>query len=437
MLFLLLYGCEPAEVNDDVPADADADADSDGDADADTDTDTDGRTNADALDFDVETTNTLGADDVDWYSLTGSAGHPFRAQVQNPEEGTSEEAFDAVVAVYDADLNRIAWEDEHPAGEISTYDSVCFGFFPADGTYYLTVQDKRTFEGAQSPAGDAEYTLTLLESGSVPDEPDSLLAIDIGGTFENDNSWYGFPVLIDSAGDVDYILAALNHSDGAIAVVTAQNIEGSKAIPVVEAYNSAGDYIFSAATSAAADGRQILNTLDDTYVIAVSSSDGGGGNDHGAWVFILSTDEGYGNPRESEINDTQRAADVLEMKDLAPSIGTWYAGYGEGHVESATSSDYFRFDNYDDGAYISIAFGAQSYGSLLVGKITLFAADGDELAHQGGEAGIDPQLSNVGPLDAGEYYVRIASETDGGAAVGGVGEAGAYRFAAHVTSVPL
>lgn len=441
MLFLLLYACEPTATDKSTEGDADADSDSDSDADADADTDTDtdadGRADASPLVFDSETDGTLDADDVDWYSLTGVAGHPFRAQVINAEEGLAEESFDSVIAVYDADLNRIAWEDEHPAGEVSTYDTVCFGFFPADGTYYLTVQDKRTFEGTASPADDADYTLTVLESGSVPDEPDSLLAIDVGGTFENDNSWYGFPVLFEQAGDVDYILAGLTHDDGALAVVTAQHIEGSGAIPVIDGYNGSGEHVFSAATSAASDGRQILNTLDNTYVIAVSSADGGGGNDHGAWVFILSTEEGYGNPRESEVNDTLEAADVLEMQDLEPSIGSWYAGYGEGHVESEGANDYFRFDNPTDNAYISIAFGAQSYGSLLVAEVTVFDETGAEIARSTGSIGTDPDLENAGPFDAGEYWVRISPLSDGESPIGGVGEAGAYRFAAHVTSVPL
>ena len=441
MLFFLLNACEPdsdastdgsADADTDTDTDSDTDADGDSDADSDADADTDGRADASPIALDEVAEGTIDGDQVDWYSITGTAGQAFRSQVTNPEEGEDEDSFDSVIAVYDADLNRIAWEDEHPAGEVSTYDSVCFGFFPADGTYYFTVLDRRTFEGGESTADNADYTFTIPATSSPPDETDSLLSIDVGGTLSNDNSWYGFPVLVDETGDSDYILIEPTHSDGALAIVTAQHIEGSATVPVVDGYNGDGEHIFSAATSAVEDGRQVLGLLDTTYVVAVSSSDGGGGPDHGAWVFVLSASEGYGNPRETEMNDSIAAADILEMQDLEPSVGYWYAGYGEGHVESAEAGDYYEFDVYEDDSYLSIALGALSYGSLLNGDITVYDTDKTEIAHEVGTATSDPEVKNIGPFDAGEYWVRIGSSGSGG-----VGEAGAYRFAAHVTSVAL
>jgi hypothetical protein len=277
----------------------------------------------------------------------------------------------------------------------------------------------------------------LVTSATVPDEPDSLLSIDVGGEFSSDNAWYGFPVLIDEQGDSDFILVQPTHENGAIAVVTAQHIEGSAAIPLVRGYDYTGKPIFSADTTAASDGRQILYTLSTTYVIEVASAAAGGGNDHGAWIFLLSREEGYGNPRETSGNDSVESADVLTMKDLEPTVGWWWAGYGEGHIDTEDDADYFRFDVYNDDSYLHVAFGAQSYGSLALGDIRLLDSSGAELGRSTADPGVDPELQNLGPYNAGEYWVRIAGVPPGDEPGSGTGEAGAYRFAAHVTSVPL
>jgi hypothetical protein len=251
-----LFACTPPATSSSGDGDGDTDADADTDTDADADADAEsGPDNATASGWEAVVEDEIDENEVDWFSIPGVAGQQFRIQLENPEEDSDDDAFDSVVQVFDAELRRIAWEDEHPAGDVATYDSVCFGFFPENGTYFVTVEDRRHFEGGESPAVEAEYSLSALTTGSLPVEPDSLLSVGIGAEMDNDNSWYGFPVLIDEDGDTDYVLLELPHADGAIAIVTAQHIEGSVAVPLVDAYNSAGQHIFSAKTTAPASCR--------------------------------------------------------------------------------------------------------------------------------------------------------------------------------------
>ncbi len=437
LLLATFFACEPG-VNQTgtTPNETDADADSDADTDTDADPDdADDFASAWDLAFDTEGGDEIEGDDIDIYKVAGTAGQQFRVQVINIDEGEAEDSLDTVVQVFEANGTRIAWEDEHPAGEVSTYDSVCFGFFPSTADYYVQVSDLRTFEGTTSPVTSTDYTIQVLSPGSLPTDPDSLLSVGGGFDIENSYSWYSFPVLFEEEGDADFVSVTLPYDDASVVFVAAEHIESSPAQPVVDVYNQDAEQVFHADPAWLGEGRQMLSTLGTSYVLGIGNSAGGGGEAYGAWIFVLVTEEGYGNERETEPND--ELADDLDMVDQEPSAGSWYAGYAEGRVESSADLDRYAFATGGE-AYLSVAFGALSYGSLLVAELDILDEGGNVVATSTSVGGEDPQIENAGPFAAGTYTVTVRALDDGsGGTLGGVGEGGAYRLGAHVTSVPM
>ncbi|MBM4366832.1 MAG: hypothetical protein FJ102_11515 [Deltaproteobacteria bacterium] len=437
LLLVHFLACEPG-VNQtgSTPSESDADTDSDADADADADPDdADDFATAWDLPFDTESGDAIEGDDIDIYKVTGTAGQQFRVQVINSDEGEAEDSLDTVVQVFEANGTRIAWEDEHPAGEVSTYDSVCFGFFPSTAEYYVQVQDRRSYEGSESPVSSTDYTVQILSPGSIPAEDDSLLSV--GGSFdiENTYSWYSFPLLFEEEADVDFVSVGLPYDDAAVVLVANEHVESSPAQPYIDVYNQDAEQVFHADPAWLGEGRQMLSTLGTSYVLAVGNSAGGGGEAYGAWIFVLITEEGYGNDRETEPND--EVADDLDMVDQEPSAGSWYAGYAEGRVESTADVDAYALGTGDE-AYLSVAFGALSYGSLLVAGLDITDESGTVIATASSVGGDDPQIENAGPFPAGSYTVTVRALDDGsGGTLGGVGEGGAYRLGVHATSVPM
>ena len=430
LLFFMLPACAPG-VNQTgtTPSETDADADADSDSDADADpSDGDDFASAFELAYDTEVTEQIEGDDIDIFKVSGTAGQQFRVQVINSDEDEADDSLDTVVQVFDANGTRIAWEDEHPAGEVGTYDTVCFGFFPSTGEYYVQVQDMQSFEGGSSTVDETDYSIQILVPGSLPAEDDSLLSVGGGFEIATAYSWYSYPVLFDAEGDVDYLSLALPYDDAAVAVVVNEHVESSPADPYVDIYNADAELVFHANTAWPGDARQMLSTAGESYVIGVGNGDAGGGEAYGAWVFFLVTEEGYGNPRETEPND--EVADDLEMVDQEPSAGSWFAGFAEGRVDHADDRDGFAFSTDAEG-YVSVAFGALGYGSLLVGELSVVDSEGNVVASAASEGSSDPSIENAGPLAQGDYTLWVRS-----AGTGGVGEGGAYRLGVHATSVP-
>jgi hypothetical protein len=383
-----------------------------------------------AIDWETEMTDTLDSDDSDWYRIAGvAAGQHFRVQVVNSDENGDEDSLDTVVEVYDEALNRIAWEDDHPVGDVGTYDTVCFGFFPAAGAYYIRVLDRGNFEGAVRDVARTEYSIQILAPSSPPTEPDSLLRLSLDYSLDNDNSWYAIPVLADEAGDVDYARLVLPHDDGALTFWRAHHIESSHYQPALTLYDEEGTPVMSAPTLEETDFRQFISPPDTTWVLGISDASGVSGPAEGMWVFVADSEAGYGNTREREPNDSREGAMALTLADQYPDAGSWVADFVEGRIGAAGDEDWYSFTLESD-AYVTVGFGALAYGSLLDAAVDVH---GDELLLSGTAVdGVDPDLRSSGKLPAGSYAVSVR------AADGATGGTGAYyRMAVHATSVPL
>lgn len=426
-LLLLAAACDPAVTDTDTGSSADSDSGTD------TDTgpvdDADDPDHAVALSLDDPRGDTLHDDDEDWWSVTGTAGQQFRIQVVNDDENGSDESLDTVVEVYDAALTRIAWEDDHPVGDVAVYDTVCFGFFPADGTYYVRVTDRGVFDGAPRAVDSTDYEVTFLSPSGVPDEPDSLLSIDLEYAVDTDNSWYAIPVLAETAGDVDYAKLVMPHADGTIFIEAAQHIESSPYLPEITLYDADAAAVLGPTRLGPDDGRQLVAPLGTQYELAVTDAWGGWGPNVGAWIFVANAEEGYGYPREVEPNDATAGAPELELYDQEPDAGSWFAGGAEGRIGTAGDVDVWSVTLPED-AYVSVDLGALWYGGLLTAEVTLHQGD-TPLATAAADGGVDPALATEAKVAAGTYTVSVRS-TD--AAAGGEGQG--YRLVLHATSVP-
>lgn len=426
ILVLTLGACDSAAPT---PDSTDDDTGS-GDTDTSPPDDADDAEHAVLLALDEEASDTIHDTDVDWYQITGSAGQQFRVQVVNDDENGAEDSLDTVVEVFSSDLTRIAWEDDHPVGDVGTYDTVCFGFFPADGIYYVTVQDKGTFQSGQSDVESTGYTLTVLSPGQLPEEADSVLSVGHSYGMDTENSWYAIPVLADDAGDQDFVKLVLGHNDGTLAFAAAEHIESSGYQPSIELYNSDAEPVMRAETVAAADGRQYISPPGTEYILVVEDVSFGSGPAQGMWVFVANAEAGYGSTREVEPNDVEGAGMPLTLADQAPDAGFWYADYVEGRIGSESDADVYEFTTTEEG-YITIGFGAKTYGSLLTANVGILQ-DGVMVASGTAEGGVDPEVQTTAKVAAGAYSVRV-SAVDGSA----TGEGAFYRLAVHSTSVAL
>jgi hypothetical protein len=186
-----------------------------------------------------------------------------------------------------------------------------------------------------------------------------------------------------------------------------------------------------AATLRPADGRSFIALPDTTYIFAVHDASGGGSAADGAWLFVSSAEAGYGNPREVEPNDTLGGANALPLDDQQPDAGSWYAGFAEGRVGSEADEDWYAFVTPED-AWLKVAFGAASYGSLLQADVEVVDSEGTPVAQASTSGGADPDAASATKVPAGTYWLRVR-------ALPGTptGEGAYYRLAVHATSVPL
>lgn len=426
ILLLALGACDSTDSG------TDSNGDDPGGADADTSApdDADDPEHAVALTFDEEVSDTLHDDDVDWYQITASEGQQFRVQVVNEDENQSEDSLDTVVEVFSSDLTRIAWEDDHPVGDVGTYDTVCFGFFPSDGDYYVTVQDKGTFEIGHSNVESTEYTMSVLSPSQLGEEPDSVLSVGVSYPMDTENSWYAIPVLADSGGDRDFVKLVLAHNDGALTFAAAEHIESSGYKPMIELYNSDAETVLRASTIARSDGRQFISPPGTEYILGVEDSSFGSGPAQGMWVFVANSEAGYGYTRETEPNDAEGAGNAMTLADQEPDAGFWFADGVEGRIGDEDDVDGFDFTTTEEG-YLTISFGALSYGSLLTANVAIWQ-DGVIVASGTAEAGADPEVQTSAKVAAGAYSLRV-SAVDGTPS----GEGAFYRLAVHSTSVAL
>lgn len=370
------------------------------------------------------------AGDEDWYAVTSAGGEFVIGRVESAEDET---VLDAVVSIYDGVGTLLAWEDEHPAGRIGGgVDAMAYAYLATAGTYYVKVEDIGHFEGGTGLGGaGADYTIEV-SSLTVPGETDSLqdASLDYGSV--SADIWYTAQAAFEAAGDGDYTVFDVPEVGMPIYLVVAQRVDGGGATPRLTLYNGDGVVVLEMVDPDAEGTYAMLPaTRDDRYVLEVDDADGGTG--WGVAFFIL-RDAWSQNPDEVEPNEDVTTATPLLMEDEQPDVGELWSGYGQGLLDTAGDADVFAVDVPFDDAYLSVAFGAQGYGGLLVGRVEVLDASGAVYATVDSTAGADVDAEDLGPVAAGTWYVRVTAAPDSGATGG---QADWYLFGVHASSTPL
>ncbi len=372
------------------------------------------------------------AGDVDWYAYTSLGGHFVRVDTIVDDEELDTDLLDTVVTIYDPAGNLLAQEDEHPAGSVGTYDSVAFAYLAEAGTYTITVED---VAGRSAP--DVTYTLSVKNIGSGGDEPDSVQTTGSSLGLTGADLWYSVPVVLNrgdgTADTADYVRLTLPWSDTFLGFVTTLSPNGSDLTEALTLYNSAGTVVMRKDDPSVESVAGICNSEDDSYVLKVEDVNGGGGSTYWGIIFALVREEGYGNARESEPNEAPGQAEALVAQDQNPDVGSWVAGYGSGHIDTLNDVDVWTLNVDFDGAYLSVFYGAQTYGGLLLANVEIVGSDDTIVATMDATEGTDGTIWNAGPVPAGVYTVRF-SGSDANTAYG---EGAFYQFAFHASTSPL
>ena len=359
-------------------------------------------------------------DDVDYYAFTASGGEFVR--VSTEPTGFDEE-MNTIVTLYDPNGKVHHVEDEHAAGSVNTYDTVMYAYLHMGGTWVIAVQD---VEGYGS--SDAEYNVMVSETGGFTRETDS--SMQPGATIEatKANTYWAVGVHLGEAEDKDWIEVELPWENCPVYLTGSQSVGGTDANPTVELYDSENN-LLGRKEGLGPDGTAMYPEVNGKkLLIAASDSHGGGGDNHWFFVFLSIGEGGYSYDQEEEPNDSAEEANELETTWTTDDDGTPY-GYalGWGTMNWEDDEDEF-YVAVDQDQYLHVWGTADSLGSLLDAEVEVFGPDGTSL--KSGTEGDDTfgDISNIGPLDAGNYSIRVRHET-----VDGAGPGWWYRMTAYQT----
>ena len=367
------------------------------------------------------------AGDTDWYAITAEGGEFARIQVDTLED---ENELNSVVSVYNAAGHRLSWEDEHPAGNVSTYDSVCYAYFGDAGTYYIKVEDYSTFFG-ETPVGgfDSDYVLTV-KAAAVGSEPDS--GQEPGNSVDvAEGSIWAIPWLMDEESDIDFVDLTLPYKNTWLTIVGAAHIEASTAAPEYLLANKDGTAILLKDGPTADDPAIYVGTQSTKYVLGIRDAFGGGGSDVWGAAFVQVYGADFGGVPETEANDDVASANPLPLEAINSNSGVALGGFVQGTLAidvdgSGDDSDVFEISVPSDDTYLSLIPRSRQYGSLVIPTVEVMDEAGVVIETQAGD-GADPILGNL-QVNAGTYYLRITGTT-----LADADEAGYYYLIVYAT----
>jgi hypothetical protein len=378
-------------------------------------------TEAQAILWESDVPGTLqNDDDVDYFSFTAAGGEFVRVSTENT--GT-DETMNTIVTVYDPNGKVHHVEDEHAAGSVSNYDTVLYTYLHMSGTWIIAVQD---VESAGSTT--AQYNVMISETGGKTQETDSLL--DPGYSFDatKANTFWAVGVLLGESGDKDWIEVNLPWENCPVYVQGAQYVGGTDATATVEFYLPDGTQL-NRKEGLGPDGTAMYPEVNGKkLLISASDANGGGGDNHWFFVFLSIGEGGYSYTQETEPNDLPTEANLLDSTWTTNDDGSPYAyATGWGTLEWEDDEDHF-YVTVEQDQYLQVWGTAGSLGSLLNAEVEVYDPNGVSIGS--GTEGDDnfPDVYNIGPLDAGNYAIRVRHEDQDGA-----GLAWFYRFTVFQT----
>lgn len=238
--------------------------------------------------------------------------------------------------------------------------------------------------------------ITLQSPGSDPFEPNDSPE---EATYTDYYSWRG--ALIDPAGDRDFYTFYASRGDRVLADIDAF-VSGSALGAALILYAQDGETVLAADTAGGAGhdpAVEYVVPVAGNYYLEVRAVDhpaGGGGSDHFYWLFLTGSDPYEPNNRAS-------TATPIEFGDVI-----------EAAISPRGDFDFYQFQG-ETGETVTFDIDAYVNGSFLDSTLTLYDANGFELAYSDDYTEVDAHLSYVLPAD-GTYYLRVADYAygDGG-----------------------
>ncbi|MEE2751586.1 MAG: hypothetical protein VX519_09150 [Myxococcota bacterium] len=360
-------------------------------------------------------------EDVDYYSFTAQGGEYVRIRTTPVDE--EEEDMNTILTLYTPIGQVHHREDEYAAGSVMTYDSILDAYLPYEGDWLITVEDVDGYGSSQSA-----YEIDLAEYGMHSRETDTLETPSETVDVYQAGSYWAVGVNLEEPGDIDYIQLDLPWDACPLYIYGSEYTDGTDAIPTVELFDAEGSQLLRK-EDLGAGGEAIYPAVSGGKVFVAAQDALGNGGENYWFFFYVKIYEESGWEVESETNDTQAEAMELTTDWDSNEWGDVGSSGGWGVMDYEGDEDWYFIDVRQD-HYISLFGNADGMGSLMDGQVEIYDSNGDLV--DSGQDGIDdddfPDIKNIGPLDAGNYSIRVSAENDG------EGPAHYYRFTTYVTN---
>ncbi len=354
------------------------------------------------------------ARDLDYYTFEGTAGQWI--EVVATTDDTAMPRADTVITIYDSAMNRIAENDDGlPRTDV---DPELITRLPADGTYYVLVQEWSTWAD-DTPVGGSRYTYdlrvlnlvanTLVNIDTEPNDASAPQALTeqaltgggasfVLGTFEDDTDVDVYTFTIAGTTDASYgvnLMPVGDTANGAAANparLSITNADGSETIARID------PSVFDPLGSG--ENAELPPSLaPGDYRLVV---EGGGDAD----FYVLKIFRGGDNPPEGDdtLNSVIATPDPISFT-ANPDIPGLRSGFVLAHLGDA-DVDHFAITTLD-GEQVTISCGSASLGSGVQGLTAELVDPTGTTTHAMGTEGADGLLIEDVDVPAGDYVIRL------------------------------
>lgn len=356
--------------------------------------------------------------DLDYYSFEGAAG----AWVILSTEANADddpEMVDTVITLYDSAMNQIA-ENDDGQPRVNT-DSEIITQLPADGTYYVLVQEWSTWAG-ETPEGQADFTYELSIGGlnfdaeAVTGDPESgddaasATALGFAADTMGMASDFGF-IAGDfrDGSDVDVFSFSITPGRVAARVIpmpVGTDGNGSTVTPnAIWITNADGSDVIARIDPSALDG---LNPPlpEGDYLLWIDH----GGSAGAADFYVLKMFRGrVDNPAETmeATNGVAATPEALSFEAVMGVPGAERAFIGANVGDGDT--DFFSLEVTDATEVVSIFCGSRTAGSGVVGlQAALTDSTGTTVIEMDSESATEGvAIEEASVSAAGTYLLRL------------------------------
>ncbi len=346
------------------------------------------------------------AGDVDWFRFNGTEGDLLlisTAAVQTDD-------LDTVVIYHDQQGNQIGFNDDFDRVGSVPPDSRLYVGVPATGTFYISVQDRRSWanDPADPPDGgpDFQYALTLAQAGSssnVPaiSEPNDAAAEAEDWPVESYSTNFTIGGMLETDGDEDWIR---------IPVIAGETLRlygfpntGTQARPAVRVLMPDATTPIRTYTGLSWDTEDrgfvpVLETGD--YYLQVTDENGTGGFDH--WYYLHAAKNEPESDFRAEVEPNDSTPESLGFPGGASAAATIW-----GRIGAPGDVDRFGLPGAV-GDRVTVRFARTEHGETTNPVVTLVDAQGAELVSAAWSGDDDsPAISLQSLPTAGDWQVVI------------------------------